>query len=470
MDLVKIGECLRDLRKEKGLTQEQLAEQFNVSRRTVSRWETGTNMPDMDVLIQLADFYEIDMRALLEGNLVKEKTNSETKETVQRVEKYHQEKYKAFKRVVIRIMIIIGIVLILFSIPVICAGCKNTEPEWNAKFEEGIYGSRNSKDSYYIGNDGIYRTSDGKRFILTEVRPSNICVNEDWIVCSANTEKGKKGNKNIEKTIFVYRFKTGEIHEFPIRIYNPKIKLIHDTLLVWNTESIRAYNLPQSAKQSVLPLLWTAGFRMDGFNYRITAYQFDEYKVGILDPIGTQGDDISFVTDYGNDAEETGRGEAIIEITEDDAYIVSAYPSNNMYYAVYRVTRDGECYEIAIIPSGYEGEGVLQFGKCIKASDGSHILIMRKMRYLHATAPKESAYNGDLICVFTPDWMEYQTIDLENKKLIGQSKQNLYYIEENTLYRTTAESLLLREFEFVENLPKGWKYIAFSENDRYTIY
>jgi len=41
MDQVKIGEFLKTLRKEKGLTQEQLAEQFNVSRRTVSRWETS---------------------------------------------------------------------------------------------------------------------------------------------------------------------------------------------------------------------------------------------------------------------------------------------------------------------------------------------------------------------------------------------------------------------------------------------
>lgn len=41
MDQKKIGEFLRTLRKEKGLTQEQLAEEFNVSGRTVSRWETG---------------------------------------------------------------------------------------------------------------------------------------------------------------------------------------------------------------------------------------------------------------------------------------------------------------------------------------------------------------------------------------------------------------------------------------------
>ena len=53
MDQMKIGEFIRELRKENGLTQEQLAEQLNVSRRTVSRWETGNNLPDLDVLIEM---------------------------------------------------------------------------------------------------------------------------------------------------------------------------------------------------------------------------------------------------------------------------------------------------------------------------------------------------------------------------------------------------------------------------------
>ena len=51
MDQGKIGSFLRELRKEKSLTQEQLAEKFNVASRTVSRWETGSNMPDLSILI-----------------------------------------------------------------------------------------------------------------------------------------------------------------------------------------------------------------------------------------------------------------------------------------------------------------------------------------------------------------------------------------------------------------------------------
>ena len=52
MDLMKIGRFLQDLRREKGITQEELAEKVGVARRTVSRWETGSNMPDLDILTQ----------------------------------------------------------------------------------------------------------------------------------------------------------------------------------------------------------------------------------------------------------------------------------------------------------------------------------------------------------------------------------------------------------------------------------
>ena len=62
MNQQKIGKLLRELRKEKGMTQEQLAEHFHVSSRTVSRWETGNNMPDLSLLIELADFYDVDIR------------------------------------------------------------------------------------------------------------------------------------------------------------------------------------------------------------------------------------------------------------------------------------------------------------------------------------------------------------------------------------------------------------------------
>lgn len=47
MDQQKIGLFLKELRREQGLSQEQFSEIMNVSNRTVSRWETGRNMPDL---------------------------------------------------------------------------------------------------------------------------------------------------------------------------------------------------------------------------------------------------------------------------------------------------------------------------------------------------------------------------------------------------------------------------------------
>lgn len=87
MDQVKIGGFIKELRKEKGITQEQLAEQLNTSRRTVSRWETGSNLPDLDVLVELADYFEVEIRELFDG----ERRNTEmtvVEETVMKAAEY----------------------------------------------------------------------------------------------------------------------------------------------------------------------------------------------------------------------------------------------------------------------------------------------------------------------------------------------------------------------------------------------
>lgn len=71
MDTKKIGVFLKQLCKEKGLTKEQLAESFSVSARTVSRWETGMNMPDLSIIIKLAEFYSVGVKEILDGKRIK---------------------------------------------------------------------------------------------------------------------------------------------------------------------------------------------------------------------------------------------------------------------------------------------------------------------------------------------------------------------------------------------------------------
>ena len=94
MDQQKIGAFLRELRTEKKLTQEQLAEKMGVSGRTVSRWENGNNMPDLSIIIELADFYDVDIRELLNGERKSEKMNEDLKETLMMVSEYSEEEKK----------------------------------------------------------------------------------------------------------------------------------------------------------------------------------------------------------------------------------------------------------------------------------------------------------------------------------------------------------------------------------------
>jgi len=97
MDTKKIGAFLKQCRKEKNLTQEQLAEVLGVSARTVSRWETGTNMPDLSILVELAEYYEVEMKELLDGER-SQTMNKEMKETLDRVADYENwVKQKALK-------------------------------------------------------------------------------------------------------------------------------------------------------------------------------------------------------------------------------------------------------------------------------------------------------------------------------------------------------------------------------------
>ncbi|MCD7785593.1 MAG: helix-turn-helix domain-containing protein [Oscillospiraceae bacterium] len=114
MNQKKIGEFLKELRKEKGLTQEQLAEKFYVSNRTVSRWETGSNLLDISTLIELADFYDCDIREIINGERKSENmtTSSEEKKNLKAVAEYAEEdKATLLKRV--RTTSIVGIIAVV---------------------------------------------------------------------------------------------------------------------------------------------------------------------------------------------------------------------------------------------------------------------------------------------------------------------------------------------------------------------
>ena len=70
MNQEKIGKFIAKCRKDKNITQEQLAEMLGVSNKSISRWETGKNMPDYSILKELCNALDIDVNEFLSGEKI----------------------------------------------------------------------------------------------------------------------------------------------------------------------------------------------------------------------------------------------------------------------------------------------------------------------------------------------------------------------------------------------------------------
>ena len=116
MDQKKIGNFLKELRKEKGITQEEFAEKLDVSGRTVSRWETGVNMPDISLLVEISEFFDVSIPEIINGERKSEIMNEEVKEVAEKLSDYANTEKETIIRN-IRIHSIMGTVaLVIYSI------------------------------------------------------------------------------------------------------------------------------------------------------------------------------------------------------------------------------------------------------------------------------------------------------------------------------------------------------------------
>ena len=153
MNQEKIGKFITTCRKEKNLTQEELAEKLNVSNKSVSRWENGKNMPDYSVLNDLCNILDININELLSG----EKDNKETIENLDMILKEYYKMKKQKER--LKVLLIVGPVIlfplltIIFTILVL-----------NYEYDNRLHQTTNIKDyNDVIGPKakGIYESKWG---------------------------------------------------------------------------------------------------------------------------------------------------------------------------------------------------------------------------------------------------------------------------------------------------------------------
>lgn len=116
MNQEKIGKFIAECRKNKNLTQAQLAEKLNMSNKSISKWETGKGMPDSSVMLELCNYLDISVNELLSGEYLNEdKYKEKATENIISIAK-ESDKNKKIKNCMVIIVIVISICLLVLLI------------------------------------------------------------------------------------------------------------------------------------------------------------------------------------------------------------------------------------------------------------------------------------------------------------------------------------------------------------------
>lgn len=103
MDQIKIGKFIADLRKELHLTQKQLAEELNISDKTVSKWECGKGLPEVSLMLPLCSTLKINVNELLSGEKLSDNNYHEKAE--ENVMNLIREKEESKKKIILSAMV-----------------------------------------------------------------------------------------------------------------------------------------------------------------------------------------------------------------------------------------------------------------------------------------------------------------------------------------------------------------------------
>lgn len=118
MDQKKIGEFISVLRKERGMTQQQLADAIGVSNKTISKWECGKGMPELALMLPLCDVLQINMNELLAGEHLSEsvyfdKAEENMRNIIQETENSKKKNRNSFLLFWVTILLFFGVIFYL---------------------------------------------------------------------------------------------------------------------------------------------------------------------------------------------------------------------------------------------------------------------------------------------------------------------------------------------------------------------
>lgn len=110
-------ETLKRIRKEKSMTQEELAIKVHVARQTVSKWEKGLSVPDVDLLQRIAEALDVEVSELLGAQIPKEENRNEVAEQLAKISEQMAIRNKRGNAIW---KVVKALILILILIPIAC--------------------------------------------------------------------------------------------------------------------------------------------------------------------------------------------------------------------------------------------------------------------------------------------------------------------------------------------------------------
>jgi len=150
----KLGVVISKLRKEKGLTQKDLADKLNISDKAVSRWETGGSSPNMEMLLRISQFFNVPLNDLITARVSSDdKDDNLVKEIIQEFSEMNKRNSKRIRTVILATIIIV----LILTIAIIFTNSYNRFKVYNVNLESeeiysvtGIYVETKIKDSLYL--------------------------------------------------------------------------------------------------------------------------------------------------------------------------------------------------------------------------------------------------------------------------------------------------------------------------------
>ena len=120
MDNDKIGKFIAELRKEKNMTQKELAEKLHITDSAISKWERGVGCPDISLIESLGKVLGVTINEILAGERINNMTKEKSDNIIKEIVPFYQKKY--FRKELVKVVLTVFVMIVVIYFTLLCVG------------------------------------------------------------------------------------------------------------------------------------------------------------------------------------------------------------------------------------------------------------------------------------------------------------------------------------------------------------